>query len=608
MGKGTMHRNQNARPDYPLNRGPHQLIEDQVERTPDALALIMGSERISYRELNCRANQLAHFLCEQGAGPGILIGVYRDRSIDSVVSLLAILKCGGIYLPLDPKFPKDRLEFMATDSEVSLLLTHSANRENLPRTAARVILLDREGESVAKASATNLGLNGDPQQIAYVFYTSGSTGKPKGVLIPRRGLVNFLLSMAERPGMDEKDTVLSTTATSFDPSLLEFLLPLMRGARIVMASTEQAADARELQQLIQQSAATVLQATPATWRMLIENGWEGKSDLRILCGGEAMTADLVRQLLPRCRDLWNMYGPTETTIWCSVEHIVSPDRISLGSPIANMRFHVFDENRKPVPIGTPGELWIGGAGIAQGYLKRPELTAERFAIDPALDGKNPDARLYRTGDEVRYRQDGSLEFLGRLDHQVKLHGHRIELGEIECTLANIDGIKQAVVVMREDRPGEQRLAAYYTGSAGFSSTLLIESLRISLPDYMVPSVFVHLEKFPLTPNSKVDRKALPQPGNSRPLLAQDFIAPRTAVEKQLAELWRKQLHLEEVGIDDSFFDLGGNSLAAVRMVRQYHARFGHEIPAVQVFQYPTIAKLAMLLEGRAHCSDFLADA
>ncbi|MGB9490332.1 MAG: amino acid adenylation domain-containing protein [Terriglobales bacterium] len=442
-------------------------------------------------------------------------------------------------------------------------------------------------------------------QLAYLIYTSGSTGKPKGVMIPRGALVNFLLSMAETPGIAASDTLLAVTTASFDISLLEFLLPLVCGARIVIATTEEASDARELDRLLEQHAVTVMQATPSRWRMLLESGWEGKSDLRIFCGGEALSADLAQQLLPRCRELWNMYGPTETTIWSSTERVTSPDHISLGLPIANTQFHVLDESLKPVAQGMAGELWIGGAGLARGYLKRSELTAEKFAADPS--GAGPDARLYRTGDEVRWHSDGNLEFLGRLDQQVKLHGFRIELGEIESALAKIEGILQAAVILREDRPGEKRLAAYYTGRSALSSTYLIEALKGTLPDYMVPSVFVHLEKFPLTPNAKLDRNALPQPKGERPLLAQDFIAPRTAAEKQLADLWCELLQLEKIGIDDSFFDLGGNSLAAVRMVRQYENHCGHEISPVKVFQYPTIAKLAGFLEANGSKTDFLAD-
>ena len=608
MGTDVISSSSGARPDHPLTQGPHEFFEEQAKRAPTAPALTMGCEQISYQELNSRSNRLAHFLCEQGVGPERLVGVCLDRSFDSVVSLLAILKSGGTYLPLDPKFPKDRLAFMLADSEVSLVVTHSSLQDRLlPKANVRVVLLDQEKQSLAKAQTTNLCLCNNPEHLAYLIYTSGSTGKPKGVMIPRRALVNFLLSMAEKPGIAASDTLLAVTTASFDISILEFLLPLVTGAQIVMATAEQAADARELKRLLQHHQVTVMQATPTTWHMLLENGWEGKSDLRIFCGGEALASDLAGQLLPRCRELWNMYGPTETTIWSSTERITAAKQISLGSPIANTQFQVLDENHKPVSVGVPGELWIGGAGVARGYLKRPELTAEKFVADPA-SADHPDVRLYRTGDEVCHRPDGTLEFLGRLDQQVKLHGFRIELGEIESALSQVEGIAQAVVILREDRPGDRRLVAYYTGRGGLSSTDLAHALKASLPDYMVPAVFLRVDKFPLTPNAKLDRKALPPPKGKRPLLAQDFIAPRTEVEKQLATLWCELLQLEEVGIDDSFFDLGGNSLAAVRMANQYHARFGQEISPVKIFQYPTIAKLSEFVEGSEKKADFIAEA
>jgi len=589
-----------------LSQGPHQFIEDQVERTPDSPALRMGLEQISYRELNYRSNRLAHFLLEQRLGPEGLVGVCLDRSFDSIVSLLAILKAGKAYLPLDPKFPKERLSFMLSDSEVSLVLAHSSTQRSLQKTSANIVLLDCETEPLSHYPVANLPSSSSPEILAYVIYTSGSTGKPKGVMIPRRALVNFLLSMGEKPGMAISDIHLAVTTSSFDISILEFLLPLTCGAQIVIATAEQSSDARELERLLQLHTITVMQATPATWRMMLDSGWEGKNDLRIFCGGEALTPELAGQLLPRCRELWNMYGPTETTIWSSTAQITSADKISLGSPIANTQFHVLDETLRPISSGVPGELWIGGTGLARGYLKRPELTAERFVADSFSE--DPDARLYRTGDEVRYRSDSTLEFLGRLDHQVKLHGFRIELGEIESALASIEGIAQAIVVLREDRPGDKRLVAYYTGPANLTSTFLAQSLKTTLPDYMIPSAFLRLEKFPLTPNAKLDRKALPRPEGKRPLLSQEFIAPRTAVEKQLASLWCELLKLEEVGIDDSFFDLGGNSLAAVRMVSSYHTRFEREIPAVKLFQYPTIAKLAEFLTEREADSGFLAQA
>jgi amino acid adenylation domain-containing protein len=585
-------------------KGPQKLIEEQAERTPLALALSMGSEQISYREINSRANRMARFLRDQGVGPDCVVGVHLDRSPYSVISLVAILKCGGTYLPLDPKFPKDRLEFMLADSKAPLLLTNCSQQKDLPETTARLVLLDQVRESFSNFESSNLDLNIDSDVLAYLIYTSGSTGKPKGVMVPRRALENFLLSMSETPGIAATDTLLAVTTSSFDISILEFLLPLVNGAQIVMATAEQASDAHELDRLLRKHAVTIMQATPTTWRMLIESGWEGKSDLRILCGGEALTPDLAGQLLTRSIELWNVYGPTETTIWSSIERVWTPERISLGSPIANTQFHVVDATLKPVPVGEAGELLIGGLGLARGYLNRPELTAERFVPDPTSE--DSDARLYRTGDEVRYRLDGSLEYLGRLDQQVKFHGFRIELGEVESTLAKIEGISQAVVILREDRPGDKRLVAYYTGCEGLSSTDLIQALKKSLPDYMIPSVFLWVDKFPLTPNAKLDRKALPPPPGKRPLLAQSFIAPRTVTEKQLASLWCELLQLEEVGIDDSFFDLGGNSVAAIRMAGQYQDRFGRDIPTVKVFQHPTIAKLGEFLDGRGSKPNFLA--
>ncbi|HEY4979106.1 MAG TPA: amino acid adenylation domain-containing protein, partial [Candidatus Acidoferrum sp.] len=559
----------------------------------------------SYAQLNSRANRLAHFLREQGIGHGHIVGVCLDRSFDSVASLLAILKSGAAYLPLDPKVPKDRLSFMLSDSETPLLLSHSSKKEMLSEAVSRIIFLDEEEKALSSFPSTNLALPSSPDQLAYLIYTSGSTGQPKGVMVPRSALVNFLLSMGQAPGIDATDTLLAVTTISFDISILELLLPLVSGARSVIATSEQASDATELKRLLQQHAITVMQATPATWRMLLESGWEGKQDLRIFCGGEALSHELAGKLLPRCHELWNMYGPTETTIWSFTEHVTSADKISLGAPITNTQFHVLDEQQQPVASGECGELLIGGNGLAIGYLKRPEHTADKFISDPFSGISN--ARLYRTGDQVRLRLDGSLEFIGRLDHQVKLNGFRIELGEIENALAKVPGVSHAVVVLREDRPGNKRLVAYYTGPSDLTSTFLLHSLAASLPDYMIPSVFLRLEKFPLTPNAKIDRKALPPPQGKRPLLAQDFIAPNSVTEKQLAGLWCELLQLNEVGIDDSFFDLGGNSLAVVRMANLYHARFGRVISPVKVFQYPTIAKLSSFLQHSESKSDPLTE-
>jgi len=595
-----------TRREFPRHVGPIQLFEEQVARTPDATALVMGPKKLSYRGLNDKANQLAGYLRQQGVTPESRVGVFMDRSVDIVVSFLAILKSGGVYLPLDPSFPKERLAFMLADAKVALLLTHSSNGEAFRGSSVRLVFLDELEGKLSAFSPENLALLGKPEDLAYQIYTSGSTGNPKGVMIPRRALSNFLLSMAEVPGISSSDRLLGVTTISFDISILELLLPLTTGAQLSVATREQAFDAAELKRLLQAQDITLMQATPTTWRMLVESGWEGKSNLRILCGGEALTSDLARKLLPRCAELWNMYGPTETTIWSSIDRVTSSERISLGAPIANTQFFVVHEQGQPVATGESGELWIGGEGVACGYLNRPELTAEKFI--PDRFSSLPGARLYRTGDEVRLRPDGSLEFIGRLDHQVKLNGFRIELGEIESNLAAIGGISQAVVLLREDRPGERRLVAYYTGSAELSSSQLIQALKSNLPDYMIPAAFLHVEQFPLTPNAKLDRKALPPPERKRPLLSQEFIAPRTALENELAGLWGELLQLDEIGIDDSFFELGGNSLGVVRMVSLYHARFGKEIPPVKVFQYPTVAQLCGYLEAGSADSSFLKDA
>ena len=578
------------------SRGVEDILAGQAAKTPDAPALTAGSLRLSYRELNQRANRLAHFLREQGTAPGALVGVFLDRSIETVISLVAILKAGGVYVPLDPAFPKGRLQFMLADAEVHLLLTQKRAAPSLPETNARVVIVDDLETSLAGYPTCDPLPMAKPADLAYLIYTSGSTGNPKGVMIERHSLMNFLLSMVERPKIDSSDVLLAVTTVSFDISILELLLPLTIGAQVVIATREESSDPNELQKLLDAHGITVMQATPTTWQMLLKNGWQGKRDLKILCGGEALTPDLTKYLLPRCRELWNLYGPTETTIWSSTERITGPNAISLGAPIANTQFYVVDENLRPVEPDETGELLIGGDGLARGYLKRPDQTELRFipGFSPSVQGD----RLYRTGDVVRRRNDGSLEYLGRLDNQVKLNGVRIELGEIETALACFEGIRQAVVALRETPEGSKRLVAYYTGRQEFTSSLLIQALKQSLPEYMVPAIFVHLLEFPRTPNGKLDRKALPSPAQQRPLLANGYTAPQTVLEKQLALLWADLLHFDQIGIDDNFFDLGGNSLEVVRMVAAYRIRSGREIPAVKVFQYPTIAQLCRFLEDR----------
>jgi amino acid adenylation domain-containing protein len=601
--------------DYLAARLP-ALIEAQVARTPDAPALTFAGETLAYRELNARANQLAHHLRALGVGPDVLVGLLAERSLDMVVAVLGILKAGGAYIPLDPAYPPDRIAFMLEDAAPPILLTEQARLADLPPTAARILCLDRDWPAIAQRPATNPDPSGlSPDNLAYVIYTSGSTGKPKGVMIEHRALVNFLTSMAITPGLHAEDTLLAVTTLSFDIAGLELYLPLITGAQVVLASRETAADGPALARLLADAGATVMQATPATWRLLLAAGWDGRPELKILCGGEALPRELAEALLPRCGSLWNVYGPTETTIWSTVAQVTDPTAITIGRPIANTQIHLLDAQLQPTPIGVPGELCIGGDGLARGYLHRPELTAEKFLPDPfrtthttrttqptQRDGAASTARLYRTGDLARYRADGAIECLGRIDTQVKLRGYRIELGEIEAVLATHPGVRQAVVALREDLPGDQRLVAYVVpapnpppDTPAPTSEELRGLLRTQLPDYMVPAAFLPLATIPLTPNGKVDRKALPAPDATTAATGASQLAPRDELEIQLARLWEEVLQVHPVGVTDNFFDLGGHSLLAVRLFTQIREVFGKDLPLATLFQAPTIEQLAALL-------------
>ncbi|MBV8857114.1 MAG: amino acid adenylation domain-containing protein, partial [Acidobacteria bacterium] len=438
-----------------------------------------------------------------------------------------------------------------------------------------------------------------PEQVAYTIYTSGSTGRPKGVQVPHRALVNFLETMQERPGLCESDVLLAVTSLSFDIAALELYLPLLCGARVELASRDESADAALLASRLRSSGATLMQATPSTWAMLLEWGWRADG-LRALCGGEALPRELASRLLAAGAELWNMYGPTETTIWSAVEPMKSGDRVTIGRPIANTQLYVVDESLSPAPVGVSGELLIGGDGLARGYLNRPGLTAERFIPDP-FSGE-AGSRLYRTGDVARWLADGRVECLGRNDQQVKVRGHRIELGEVEAALERHAGVGRAVACVRDAPGGERRLAAYVVAAAGWGeapgAAELRAHLRGLLPEYMVPSAFVTLDALPLTPNGKVDRKALPEVGAERGAAQQDFIAPRNSVEERLALTWEEVLNVRPVGVRDNFFDLGGHSLMALRVVARIHGEFGQELPLGALFEEPTVERMARLLIRR----------
>ena len=584
--------------DFPLHLTVPHLFAAQAARTPQAVALHCGAQQLTYSELDARSNQLARHLQALGAGPEINIALCLDRSTDLVVSLLAILKSGAAYLPLDPAYPKDRIAFILDDAQSPIVLTHSALLSSLPTSAGKkLVCIDTDARRIAGLSSQSLAACPSPHDSAYLLYTSGSTGQPKGVQIEHGALSNFLFSMQREPGLDSQDTLVAVTTLSFDIAGLEIYLPLITGARVVLATRQQATDPLQLAALLESSHATVMQATPATWRMLIDSGWAGRSSLRILCGGEALPADLARQLRSRCASLWNMYGPTETTVWSSVYPVTSDLEgvTPIGHPIANTQFYILDAHRQLTPPGVPGELYIGGKGLARGYFRRPELTAEKFVANPFSPSDSP--RLYRTGDLARWRSDGQLLYLGRIDNQVKLRGFRIELGEIETLLQQQPGVQQCLVMAREDQLG-QRLVAYWTAAETSnppSTETLRSHLRQGLPEFMIPSAFVLLDAFPLTPNGKINRKALPAPENN---LAEssEHLAPRTDLEFLLFKIWVKVLGTEAIGIRDNFFDAGGHSLLAVRMMREIHKATGKDLPLALLFQGATIEKLAAALQ------------
>ncbi|HEY0738822.1 MAG TPA: amino acid adenylation domain-containing protein, partial [Herpetosiphonaceae bacterium] len=455
----------NSATTFPIHQCLHHLVEAQARQTPGALAVVLGEESLTYHDLSRRSHQLAHHLRALGAGPGQLVGVMMERSLDLLVGLLGVLKAGAAYVPLDPTYPLDRLSFIVADAQPQVLLTDDTY-------AAQCQLLGWQGHlCMLTAALSNPALpdkpphdGATPDDLAYVIYTSGSTGRPKGVAIPHRAAVNFLEAMRICPGLSAQDTLLAVTTIAFDIAVLELFLPLVVGARIALVSREVASDGAQLAAALQASGATVMQATPATWRMLLDAGWAGNPNLQILCGGEALPRDLASRLHERCAKLWNMYGPTETTVWSMVLPVTpSEGPVPIGGPIANTQLYILDADLQPTPVGVPGELYIGGAGVAQGYLNRPELTAEKFIANPFASGRTAGDRLYRTGDRVQWQPDGTITFLGRADFQVKVRGYRIELGEIEALLLEQHTVAEAVVIVREDAAGDQQLVAYVTG-------------------------------------------------------------------------------------------------------------------------------------------------
>jgi len=557
--------------DYDLESALPSMVEASAAREPDRPAITSATGDWTRGELVEAAGRVTAALEELGVRPGDRVAILMERSREMLASLLGILGAGAAYVPVDPAYPEARVRYVLDDSAATALVTHRGLDRHFAVDTPTLDLDDWTPPPPGPFRSV------DPEDIAYVIYTSGSTGRPKGVEIPHRAMMNFLRTMAERPGMDEDDVVLAVTTISFDIAVLELYLPLLVGARVVIADEREAVDGRRLAERIAGEGATIMQATPATWKLLLASGWAGAPELRVLCGGEPLPAALAEDLLPRIGELWNMYGPTETTVWSTVQRIGPGDEILIGRPVGNTTVYVLDPEMQPVPIGTPGELWIGGAGVARGYAGRPELTEERFRPSPFRAGD----RLYRTGDLVRYRSDGRLEHLGRLDHQVKVRGYRIELGEVEAVLRAHEGLEDAVVGVR----GERLVAWMVPHQAAPTVAELRGWVAESLPPYMMPSLFVDMEALPLTPNGKVDRKALPEPGHGavdRPASH----APSTPAEQLLAEVWRELLSIDQVGIEDNFFELGGHSLLAMEVVAKVEERTGHRMDPRTLFFQP----------------------
>ncbi|MBZ4419378.1 non-ribosomal peptide synthetase [Myxococcus sp. RHSTA-1-4] len=578
--------------DFPRETCLHQLVEAQARETPEAVAVVAGSTRLTYAELEARANRLAWRLRELGVGPEVRVGLCVERTADMVVGMLGILKAGGAYVPLDPTYPRERLAFLLEDAQGPALVAHSHLLAALPPHAATPVCLDTDAEALALQPSTQPPVAALPENISYLIYTSGSTGRPKGVAIPHRAAVAFLSWAHGVFSAEELGGVLAGTSLNFDLSVFEVFAPLSRGGSVIVAR-----NALALAELPHASEVTLVNTVPSAMAQLLRLGALPASVRTVNLAGEPLPAPLAREVyeVPTVRRLYDLYGPSEDTTYSTFSLVKPGEPPLIGRPISNTRAYVLDEHLQPVRVGAPGELYLAGSGLARGYLHRPELTAERFLPDPFGP---PGSRMYKTGDRVRYRPDGELEYLGRNDFQVKVRGFRIELGEVEARLQAQPGVREAVVVAREDGPGGQRLVAYVAGEAGqtLEISALREGLRATLPEYMVPSAFVVLEALPRNSNGKVDRKALPVPLNERTSL-RPYEAPRTPTEELLAGLWRQVLGLERVGVKDHFFELGGHSLLATQVVARLRTALRTEVPMQAFFEAPTLEALARRVDA-----------
>ncbi|MCF3609346.1 amino acid adenylation domain-containing protein, partial [Planktothrix agardhii 1033] len=591
----------NTEVDYPANKCIHQLFEKQVERTPNAVAVVFEGQQLTYNELNCRTNQLAHYLQSLGVKADELVGICVERSLEMIVGLLGILKAGGAYVPLDPEYPLERLSFMLEDAAVNVLLTQQKLINKLPEHQAQLICLDADWELIFQFSRDNLITDIQATNLAYVIYTSGSTGQPKGVMLSHSNLSNHMFWMQETFPLTRTDRVLQKTPFSFDASVWEFYAPLLVGGQLLIAQPGGHTDSDYLLKTIAQQQVTTVQLVPSLLQMLLEQGGIENCQLlkRVFCGGEILPVALQEKLFSQLNvNLCNLYGPTEccidVTFW-NCQREMYGQRIPIGRPIFNTQIYILDSNLQPVPVGIPGELHIGGAGLARGYLNRPELTQEKFIPNPFSN--YPDSRLYKTGDLARYLPDGNIEYLGRIDNQVKIRGFRIELGEIETVLNQHPQVQSSVIIAREDTPGNKRLVAYIVPQKETTPTPneLRQLLKEKLPEYMVPSAFVMLESLPLTPNGKIDRRALPAPEQSYER-TDKFILPRNPIEEILVTIWTEVLKVKQVSINDNFFELGGHSLLATQLISRIRTNLQIEIPLRSLFAAPTIEELSQQIQ------------
>ncbi len=584
--------------DYPQNQCFHQLFAEQVDRDPNAVAAVFENQQLTYRQLNNKANQLARYLQQLGAKPEVLIGLCVERSLDAIVGILGIIKAGAAYLPLDPNYPQERLNFMLEDAGVSILVTQQHLAKNLTQGEYTVVCLDADRKNIARQSPANLTTNILPQNLAYVIYTSGSTGKPKGVLIEHRGLYNLALAQIEVFKLNSDHRVLQFASLSFDASIFEIVMALGSGATLYCAAKESLLPGTRLIQFLQENAITHATFPPSLLAVLPSA--ELPALQTIICAGESCSLDVVKRWASG-RRFFNAYGPTEATVWSSFAEICERQKPPIGRPIANTQLYILDENLQPVPVGIPGELYIGGAGLARGYLNRPELTAERFIPHPF--SQKHGERIYKTGDLVRPRADRNIEFLGRTDAQVKIRGYRIELGEIEALLVQHPAVKEAAVVAEDDLSGNKRLVAYVVADRDRTlNPLEMRSfLKEKLPAYMIPQAFVAIAFLPLTPNGKIDRLRLQAPENlTSNSTDKSCIPPRTPTESTLAQIWSEILNTELVGISDNFFDLGGDSLLAIRLINEINQQFQRDLPLSDLFLNPTIEALAYSLDSETN--------